>query len=338
MGGKHVSIPFASSTGQQPSPFVMTPPSSSGSNQPFASLASPRFVHPARRRGSADSYLSADDDHSHSHSGPSYARSPSSSSGSGGSGAHQSPRSGSPHSQSPSLPSQAPHINTRDIAPRPLGELEFDVEPLSPFSYAPPTAAMASVSTAPPSRKNSRDAYSHVAPPAQVYTLSQRLTPEEEKQQPPQQLPQPQQLQHYRHSPHEPDGTDDDEEHTIQLHAMPRGMLLPLPDRNAEMKHLLDHNAGLRDQIRRRLGDDKFSHALDLWTHTRRSELSDHEWLRRSRWFLKADERLWNEWAMMVGWDHSQDLGRDESGNVRPVEEYVERTGHMECLVEGEEE
>ncbi|KAF3910566.1 hypothetical protein ABW21_db0202260 [Orbilia brochopaga] len=119
---------------------------------------------------------------------------------------------------------------------------------------------------------------------------------------------------------------------------MPRGMLLPLPDRNGEMRHLLDHNARLREQIRRRLGDDRFTQATELWTHTRRSEVSDHEWLRRSKWFLKGDERLWNEWAMMVGWDHSGDLEKDESGAVRPVEAYVERSGHMASLAEGEEE
>ncbi|KAJ6260195.1 hypothetical protein Dda_4419 [Drechslerella dactyloides] len=361
MAGKHTSIPFHSAA-------VTTPPSSAGSNQPFAPLASPRFVHPARRRGSADSYTSADDDHL-AHTpvrSPSYSYSltsasiPSSSSSSSSSGGrshrhHSSPQlgacliirtsstgSGSPRSQSPRLqnPSSSTATSTttttRDsISSSSLGDLEFDVEPLSPFSYAPPPTSIShraatSTSSAPPTRRNSRDAYSHVSPPAHVHTLTQRLKQEEERQQRTRVIEEPEEDD-------VPAATDDDET-KIQMHAMPRGMLLPLPDRNAEMKHLLDHNAVLRDQIRRRLGDDRFSQATDLWTRTRRTEVSDHEWLRRSRWFLKGDERLWNEWAMMVGWDHSRDLDKDESGAVRPVEEYVERTGHMECLEEGEEE
>ncbi|KAF3133862.1 hypothetical protein TWF703_006576 [Orbilia oligospora] len=287
------SIPF-STTGQIP---ILTPPSSSGSNQAFTHLTSPtnKFVHPARRRGSADSYLSEDDHYLNS------ARSPSSST--------HSPHSGSPK-QSP-LPVPAIDTHGRQDSVSSAGDLEFDVEPLSPFSYAP------RFPSGPPSRKNSRDAYAHISPPS-LNAVSQKLE------------------KHYQ-APSLPPQKEDEEEHTIQLHMMPKSMLLPLPDRNAEMKHLLTHNSQLAGQIRRRLGEERYSQAFDLWTRTRRSEVSDHEWLRRSKWFLQMDERLWNEWTMMVGWDHSVDLTKDEKGEKRGVDEYADKMGHMTCLEEEEE-
>ncbi|KAF3931242.1 hypothetical protein ABW19_dt0208911 [Dactylella cylindrospora] len=337
----HSSIPFSTS-GQIPIP---TPPSSSGSNRApshFGHLSSPKFVHPARRRGSADSYTSNDDDYSHSlgssrsqsysysltsprsnHRSPHLSASPgacliirsNSLSGPSTSGSsYSNSNSGSPKS-SPRLRYQSSQSSQhRDSLSSSLpGDLEFDVEPLSPYSYVPRRPS------APPSRKNSRDdAYSHVLPPAQANVLSQAPKEQPEKQ----------------------------EEHTIQLHMMPKNMLLPLPDRNAEMKHLLEHNKSLTNQIRRALGEEQFAIVNDLWTRTRRSEVSDHEWLRRSRYFLvdrtgggaAAGERVWSEWCMMVGWDHSRDLRKDENGVVRPVEEYAEKVGHMECLEEDEEE
>ncbi|EPS44880.1 hypothetical protein H072_1124 [Dactylellina haptotyla CBS 200.50] len=374
----HISIPF-SSTGQAPM-AIPTPPSSSGSNQGFSHLTSPasKFVHPARRRGSADSYLSEDDHHYHppgsglgSYPNRHPARSPSYSysltssnrqknqyspqlSPSPGaclvirSSSTNSPRSGSPKLQSPrraSGPSSIPNggrQGSRDsISSIPSGELEFDVEPLSPFSYAPRLPSL------PPSRKNSRDMYSHMNPP--ISNLTQNLEKyqlQQQQQQQPQpqqqqQYPPPQQLnspkQRYQPPPPPPPVEEEEEETTIQLHMMPKNMLLPLPDRNGEMKHLLDHNAKLAAQIKRRLGEAKYAAAVDLWTHTRRSEVSDHEWLRRSRYFLQSDEKLWNEWAMMVGWDFSRDLTKDEKGEVRGVEEYAQKMGHMACLEEEEE-
>ncbi|KAF3219552.1 hypothetical protein TWF679_011018 [Orbilia oligospora] len=319
------SVPF-STTGQIP---ILTPPSSSGSNQAFTHLTSPtnKFVHPARRRGSADSYLSEDDHHLNSARSPSYSysltsnrsgrrsQSPSLGSSPGAcliirsSSTHQSPHSGSPK-QSP-LPVPAIDTHGRQDSVSSAGDLEFDVEPLSPFSYAP------RFPSAPPSRKNSRDAYSHISPPS-LNAVSQKLE------------------KHYQ-APSLPPQKEDEEEHTIQLHMMPKSMLLPLPDRNAEMKHLLTHNSQLAGQIRRRLGEERYSQAFDLWTRTRRSEVSDHEWLRRSKWFLQMDERLWNEWTMMVGWDHSVDLTKDEKGEKRGVDEYADKMGHMTCLEEEEE-
>ncbi|RVD82254.1 uncharacterized protein DFL_006686 [Arthrobotrys flagrans] len=321
------SIPF-STTGQTP---ILTPPSSSGSNQAFTHLTSPtnKFVHPARRRGSADSYLSEDDHHHHNNSArsPSYSysltsnrsgrrsQSPSLGSSPGAcliirsSSAHHSPHSGSPKQSPQPVPTLDTHGRQDSVSS--AGDLEFDVEPLSPFSYAP------RLPSAPPSRKNSRDAYSHISPPA-LNVVSQKL-------------------EKYHQPPSLPPQKEDEEEHTIQLHMMPKSMLLPLPDRNAEMKHLLTHNSQLAGQIRRRLGEDRYSQAFDLWTRTRRSEVSDHEWLRRSKWFLQMDERLWNEWTMMVGWDHSVDLTKDENGEKRGVEEYADKMGHMECLEEEEE-
>lgn len=50
------------------------------------------------------------------------------------------------------------------------------------------------------------------------------------------------------------------------------------------------------------------------------------------------DPRLWSEWCMMVGWDHSLDLRKDDSGVERSVGEYVDKLRHMECLEEDEEE
>ncbi|KAK6528400.1 hypothetical protein TWF281_009641 [Arthrobotrys megalospora] len=317
------SIPF-STTGQIPIP---TPPSSSGSNQAFTHLTSPtnKFVHPARRRGSADSYLSDDDAYHHNNSAksPSYSysltssrngrRSPSLGSSPGACLIIRSSSTGhSPHSGSPRQAPQ-PTLDTsshRDSVSS-TGDLEFDVEPLSPFSYAP------RFPSGPPSRKNSRDAYSHISPPS-LNTVSQKL-------------------EKYHQPPTLPSQKEDEEEHTIQLHMMPKSMLLPLPDRNAEMKHLLSHNSQLAGQIRRRLGEERYAHAVDLWTRTRRSEVSDHEWLRRSKWFLQMDERLWNEWAMMVGWDHSVDLTKDEKGEKRGVDSYADKMGHMACLEEEEE-
>ncbi|KAK6360236.1 hypothetical protein TWF730_006386 [Orbilia blumenaviensis] len=320
------SIPF-STTGQIPIP---TPPSSSGSNQAFTHLTSPtnKFVHPARRRGSADSYLSDDDHHFHNNSArsPSYSysltssrsgrRSPGPSLGSSpgacliirtNNSTQHSPHSGSPKQS----PQPNPEPRRQNSVSSASGDLEFDVEPLSPFSYVP------RVPSGPPSRKNSRDAYSHISPPS-LSAVSHKLE------------------KHYQ-APSLPPQKEDEEEHTIQLHMMPKSMLLPLPDRNAEMKHLLTHNSQLAGQIRRRLGEEKYAQAFDLWTRTRRSEVSDHEWLRRSKWFLQMDERLWNEWAMMVGWDHSVDLTKDEKGEKRGVSEYADKMGHMTCLEEEEE-
>ncbi|KAF3911425.1 hypothetical protein ABW20_dc0103980 [Dactylellina cionopaga] len=341
----HISIPFSSTPTNHIA--IPTPPSSSGSNKAFAhlGLSSPqKFVHPARRRASADSYL---DDHQHHHNNYHYhspSRSPSYSSSltssynrshhhhrhshspqlspspgaclvirSSSNGHQYSPRSGSPQTLSPRMPPSNTTRADRDSISSSLpGDLEFDVEPLSPFSYVP------RVPSAPPSRKNSRDShFSHVAPPIHSFPSK----------------PEP---QYNGYNPNQIPEVEED--HTIQLHMMPKNMLLPLPDRNAEMKHLLEHNHRLNSQIRRRLGDERYSQAFDLWTRTRRSEISDHEWLRRSKWFLKGDEKMWNEWAMMVGWDHSRDLNKDEKGEVRGVDEYADKMGHMECLEEGDEE
>ncbi|KAK6535473.1 hypothetical protein TWF694_001929 [Orbilia ellipsospora] len=380
----HLSIPFSS---QIPIP---TPPSSSGSNQPF-SPNSAKFVHPARRRGSADSYLSEDHHtnqngqfthpsrRSNSGRSPSYSysltsnsrqRPPSSGSQLGSSpnacliirsnSTSSSPRSGSPltsprRTSSGTIPSSS--SSGRDGS-NISGDLEFDVEPLSPFSYAPRLPSL------PPSRKNSRDIYSHMTPPVSALTQSLQqlqMQPQSPAQSPkmqhsnnysfsnsnsysngqnysPSRGQQQQQKQEPRFDEYRLDAEEEaEEETTIQLHMMPKNMLLPLPDRNAEMKHLLDHNALLISQIRRRLGEEKYAAAVDLWTRTRRSEVSDHEWLRRSRYFLQCDEKLWNEWALMVGWDFSRDLTRDEKGEKRGVEEYAERMGHMACLEEEEE-
>ncbi|KAF3914225.1 hypothetical protein AA313_de0201609 [Arthrobotrys entomopaga] len=410
----HISIPFSS---QIPIP---TPPSSSGSNQPFSpnTNSTARFVHPARRRGSADSYLTEDHHHQYnnnnsssnsqfahpsrrSNSGrsPSYSSSlttsskdrqqqqqqqRSSSSGyqlgsspnacliiRSNSTSSSSPRSGSPLTSPRRTTTSSSSYNIRDGSNVSPNDLEFDVEPLSPFSYVP------RIPSFPPSRKNSRDyQYSHMTPPVSALTQSLQqlqMMPQSPVHSPKMQYSnsnsnsnsnnythasnngynlsrgqQPQQQQQQQQEPQydydSGDGAEEErgegeegEETTIQLHMMPKNMLLPLPDRNAEMKHLLDHNALLNSQIRRRLGEERYAAAVDLWTRTRRSEVSDHEWLRRSRYFLQGDEKLWNEWALMVGWDFSRDLTRDEKGERRGVEEYAERMGHMACLEEEEE-
>lgn len=364
---RHTSVPFQT-IGQVPIP---TPPTSSSSNRPFGSYGSPKpspkFVHPARRRGSADSYTSNSDITEQQHFS---ARSPSYSLGPTRNNHTQLPSSpgaclvirssstGSRGAANADSPSFRPRI--RQGSKDSLGggfpglpDLDFDVEPLSPYSYAPrgsigspspreqapisnvspnnsnhngnsnssrdPMAGgpsglshlYAHLKPLPPSRKNSRDDYSHMEAPLAAATA------------PP------------------PPPKPPTEDTTIRLHAMPKSMLLPMPDRVSEMKYLMDQNKGLMQQIRRALGEEQYAMALDLWTRTRRTEVSDHEWLRRSKYFLvermNDDRRLWGEFCGMVGWDYSRDLRKDENGNVRAVTEYADRMGHMAMLEEEEE-
>lgn len=134
---------------------------------------------------------------------------------------------------------------------------------------------------------------------------------------------------------------------SIPLYEVPQDMLVPLLDRANDMKGLLSHRSCDRSLhiLRNVIGDEAFDGKLmKLWTETDRKEVSDAEWLWKTKSIIMQaagdgdrtrEWKLWGDFCNMVGFDEEDtSIDRDEKLEKRagsPVET-------MEQIGEEEEE
>ncbi|KAI5791659.1 hypothetical protein DFH27DRAFT_613870 [Peziza echinospora] len=114
---------------------------------------------------------------------------------------------------------------------------------------------------------------------------------------------------------------------SIPLYEVPQDMLVPLLDRPSDMKRLLEHHSCDRQlqTLRNVVGADVYENKLlPLWTGTDRKDVSDAEWLWRTKvLILKAaggeggvgarEEKLWGDFCDLVGFDE-EDTSIDRFG------------------------
>ncbi|KAF8460279.1 hypothetical protein BDZ91DRAFT_426906 [Kalaharituber pfeilii] len=132
---------------------------------------------------------------------------------------------------------------------------------------------------------------------------------------------------------------------SIPLYEVPSDMMVPLLDRSNDMKRLLSHRSCDRSLhiLKNVLGDEVFEGKLmKLWTETDRKEVSDAEWLWRTKSLILQgtaggdgcrEWKLWGDFCAMVGFD-------EDDTSIDPPEE--KRLGTpietMEKIGEEEEE
>lgn len=140
------------------------------------------------------------------------------------------------------------------------------------------------------------------------------------------------------------------------MHPMPTEMLVPLIDRPEEMKELLENprNEMWAHRARSVLGKETWEkRCLPLWTGTGRTEMSDREWLKRSKEILVrrggggvGDRQLWCEFCAMVGWDVEEETMLegvsvvDAKGKRRASDESLQSasSGSMSSIAESDDE
>jgi hypothetical protein len=139
-------------------------------------------------------------------------------------------------------------------------------------------------------------------------------------------------------------------ESSIAMEPMAPTMLVPLVDRCAEMKELLEHPANREwtKLVQNTIGvEDYEKKCLPLWTETSREVMPDLEWLMRSKAVLSkkgcggiCDGRLWIEFCGMVGWDAGAPLEEIDALRRRQSRESLVSTGSsgkMSSIAEEEE-
>lgn len=132
---------------------------------------------------------------------------------------------------------------------------------------------------------------------------------------------------------------------SIPLYEVPQDMMVPLLDRANDMKKLLSHRSCDRSLhiLKNVIGDDAFDNKLmKLWTETDRKEVSDAEWLWKTKSIIlqaagdgdrTREWKLWGDFCEMVGFDEEDtSIDRDEKLEKRPATpvETMEKIGEEE--------
>ena len=129
---------------------------------------------------------------------------------------------------------------------------------------------------------------------------------------------------------------------SIPLYECPQDMLVPLLDRPKDMKGLLSHSSCDRSLhiLKNVIGEKEFDEKLmKLWTETGRKEVSDAEWLWRTKSIIlrgggrdaTREWKLWGDFCAMVGFDE-EDESIDQVEEKRPGTpvETMEKIGEEE--------
>lgn len=132
---------------------------------------------------------------------------------------------------------------------------------------------------------------------------------------------------------------------SIPLYEVPQDMMVPLLDRPNDMKRLLSHRSCDRSLhiLRNIIGDEAFDNKLmKLWTETDRKEVSDAEWLWKTKSIIMQaagegdrtrEWKLWGDFCEMVGFDEEDtSIDRDEKQEKRSITpvEAMEKIGEEE--------
>jgi len=133
---------------------------------------------------------------------------------------------------------------------------------------------------------------------------------------------------------------------SIPLYEVPQDMMVPLLDRPNDMKRLLSHRSCDRSLhiLRNIIGDEAFDGKLmKLWTETDRKEVSDAEWLWKTKSIIlqaagdgdrTREWKLWGDFCNMVGFDEEDtSIDKDEKLEKRsgtPPVETMEKIGEEE--------